>query len=407
VRLTRCHLYLLVALMVAIVGPAVFSQPNPGMGFGKGKGGAGGFDFFAMIAQGKDSFNVNDVQLNPRMEAMRERWVNFLQTKGITDGIMNKALFDEMSQSAMQQRMAGGGGMGGGFGGGFGGGAPGGFGGPGGGKGRTRTFQPGGQDGASQADPKEEDAKIDEEARLAFARMDQNKDGYLDREEAGRWIRDFDRYDLNKDGKLSIEEYTESYRDTAARQGRGSRAIGGANIVPGEEAPPEEDKRPIVYRFGKLPKELPKWFTDLDTDKDGQVGLYEWKAGGRTTVEFLSYDANADGFLTVEEVMRVERAKQPKNKQGGIGVANAGGANGAPGGGRFGAQGWAGAAGMPAGGMQGRGGRPAGGGGAPRMGGGGGRQGGGAGGGRQGGGSRRGGRQGGGGGGLPGGLPGE
>lgn len=37
------------------------------------------------------------------------------------------------------------------------------------------------------------------------------------------------------------------------------------------------DKRPTVYRAGKLPeKGLPAWFVQLDTDQDGQVALYEW-----------------------------------------------------------------------------------------------------------------------------------
>src|SRR5437763_15719512 len=32
---------------------------------------------------------------------------------------------------------------------------------------------------------------------------------------------------------------------------------------------------------GAMPKGLPKWFQDLDTNGDGQVSLREWLAGGR------------------------------------------------------------------------------------------------------------------------------
>jgi hypothetical protein len=76
--------------------------------------------------------------------------------------------------------------------------------------------------------------------------------------------------------------------------------------------PPEEEKRPVVYRAGKLPKELPPWFAQLDEDKDGQVGLYEWKKAGRPLNEFQAVDLNGDGFITVEEALRYVKA-QGKN----------------------------------------------------------------------------------------------
>ena len=65
-----------------------------------------------------------------------------------------------------------------------------------------------------------------------------------------------------------------------------------------------DDERPNVLRYGKTPKELPSWFTELDTDKDAQIGLYEWRAAGRSIEEFLAKDLNGDGFLTAEEVLK-------------------------------------------------------------------------------------------------------
>ncbi len=67
------------------------------------------------------------------------------------------------------------------------------------------------------------------------------------------------------------------------------------------------DKRPTVYRAGKLPeKGLPAWFVQLDTDQDGQVALYEWRAAGRDLDEFAEWDRDNDGFITPEEALKVQ-----------------------------------------------------------------------------------------------------
>jgi Ca2+-binding EF-hand superfamily protein len=300
VRLTRCHIYLLVGLLLAVVGPMVLSQdPGPPGGFGRGGFGKGGFGkggfgrggmmdptaFWDQIAQGKDSVNVNEVQFPPQMaffaDRIRERWSNFLQTKGVTNGIMTKELYLEQSEQARAR---------------FGGGK---FGPPGGGAGGA-------------GDSKEDAAKQDDEARRMFAFLDRNKDGVIDREEASqsRTLRDFDRWDLNKDGKISVDEYIEAHKAEQARRmggrgGPGGGGGGGGAVITDEVQ--EEERKAVVYRAGNLPKELPPWFAQLDTDNDGQVGLYEWKAAGRPIIEFLSMDANGDGLLTVEEVLRFQR----------------------------------------------------------------------------------------------------
>ena len=84
---------------------------------------------------------------------------------------------------------------------------------------------------------------------------------------------------------------------------------------PDAEPPPPEDKRPTVYRVGSLPPGLPAWFATYDTDQDGQVGLYEWKAQGGSVSDFQKIDLNGDGFITVDEALRYQKT------QGGTAVA--------------------------------------------------------------------------------------
>jgi EF hand len=72
-----------------------------------------------------------------------------------------------------------------------------------------------------------------------------------------------------------------------------------ASMSPSLPAP----NAPIVYHSHNLPKQLPAWFQQLDTNHDAQIGLYEWKVSGRSIAEFQRMDRNNDGFLTVEEVL--------------------------------------------------------------------------------------------------------
>lgn len=49
---------------------------------------------------------------------------------------------------------------------------------------------------------------------------------------------------------------------------------------------------------------LPASYLDVDSDHDGQLGLYEWKKAKRTVAQFTQLDLNKDGFLTPRELER-------------------------------------------------------------------------------------------------------
>jgi hypothetical protein len=144
-----------------------------------------------------------------------------------------------------------------------------------------------------------------------FRKLDRNRDGFLDLDEMPTALRgDWHHWDRNGDGLIDVQEYGGYF---AARLRQVARERGVAlpaawlRVVP---APPEKPPvRPTVYRAGHLPAELPTWFNQSDTDHDGQVGLYEWKACGGNVEEFLRLDLNHDGFITAEEFLRAQRDK--------------------------------------------------------------------------------------------------
>lgn len=89
---------------------------------------------------------------------------------------------------------------------------------------------------------------------------------------------------------------------------------GGWGQRPPFEKKDTEEERPVAMRYGKLPKDLPPWFDDLDTDKDGQVSLYEWRKGSKETREFTEMDLNGDGLVTADEYLRFARQKNIATK---------------------------------------------------------------------------------------------
>jgi len=91
--------------------------------------------------------------------------------------------------------------------------------------------------------------------------------------------------------------------------GPGDWSQGNMDGRPPFEKKQVEEERPIAMRYGKLPQGLPSWYDELDTDKDGQVSLYEWRKAGKDTKEFTEMDLNGDGLITADEYLRFTRLK--------------------------------------------------------------------------------------------------
>src|SRR5437588_845670 len=152
----------------------------------------------------------------------------------------------------------------------------------------------------------------DQWAENMFRRLDSNGDGLLNYDEMPESLRaERDKWDTNKDGFIDLNEYKVYFQaviqQRMAENGGGNPNWQGGGIQDtGSPPTPEEEevKKPDVYHAGNLPKDIPDWFKQIDSDGDGQIGLYEWKVSGRSLDEFRKIDRNNDGFLTIDEVMR-------------------------------------------------------------------------------------------------------
>jgi Ca2+-binding EF-hand superfamily protein len=248
-----------------------------------GRGGGGRFDpswMFNRYANGKDYVVIAEVT----SERTKTALTDYAQRKGITNGRLTREQFADYLQERFTARM-------------------------------TNR----GPQGTAPASPAPSTAPAaDDPAKQSFDRLDANKDGVLTDSEMPEGLRaDLSKWDSNRDGKIQLDEYRAYFKANAPADA----AVPNLDIVtrPSLE---ELDKRATVYRAGNLPPELQRtWFEELDTDKDGQIGLYEWRAGGRSLAEFRAIDANGDGFITAEEALRWVR----KHGGGNTGAAGVGG----------------------------------------------------------------------------------
>lgn len=271
-------------------------------GGGFGGPGGGGFDpsqfagmAFDRAANGKSTITISEYtsRMDPEASKRLGEWAS---KKGITSGQVTRDQFSEFFKERMAERMAQGGGMSFRMSGGPGGGPPG---------STSSGSDPGAQPSGGPTGP----GGMDPEAfaKQRFEQYDTNKDGQLDATEAqaSNRLRDsFQEVDADRNGLISLAEYTQYIRVRFANGGPGGNpGDPGFNpwAQPGFMVPVPEQKKVAVYRFGSLPKDLPDWFSKIDSDKDAQIGLYEWRKAGRDLAEFRSFDLNGDGFITVDE----------------------------------------------------------------------------------------------------------
>jgi Ca2+-binding EF-hand superfamily protein len=294
--------------------------------------GRGGFDpnrLFDMMSGGKDFIDMNDIQRSAQRDpSAPERYQQFMQANGITNGQLTREQFALYMQQRMAQRGQGG------PGGDRGQRGPGGQGGP------PTMMRPGsngplfGQPPTGPAnEPTAADlAREEDRWKQRFMQYDQNHDGVLSPEEAPDTLRgDFEKWDKNHNGVIEWEEYKEyaTARFMSRFQDRNGGDNGGYNgdprYSPEFQQSQAEEKPRIVYRAGFIPKDLPAWFLQTPHKDPTQISLAEWlavsqKGTNDAIAEFRKYDLNLDGFITIEEALAADKSKSGKTMPIGSGA---------------------------------------------------------------------------------------
>lgn len=278
-------------------GPGGGGNPgggNPGGGFpgmGKKGGGMSADGIFDSMAKGRSFILITDTRQGGMLREPLTKWA---EENKITNGQITKEQFTTFWNA----RITGGGG----------------------GTGGAMTMRIGGdKSGPPTAEQME---MMMNWAESEFKRRDKNDDGYLNKDEVSDSLREsFAKWDNNRDDLISLNEFKEYFKDRQANRGGGDKDR--PSIVETIIELEDLDRRPTLLRAGKLPKEMPSWFNELDLDKDGQITLYEWRYAGKDIDLFKKYDTNDDLLATPEEVLKVEALA--RGGAGGTTVASGGG----------------------------------------------------------------------------------
>lgn len=286
---TRIGFSLTCVLSLLIAAP-VWAQPpgEGGGGFGgRGRGGMGMMgdptQMFNMMSGGRDVLVRN--QLDPFAQRFFDR---IAQQLNITNGQITR---EQFSGYMRQFTNPGAGGFSprgpeGGFGGGQGGGPP------------------GGRGGFGNPD------MMANMAEGRFRGLDENGDGLLNNDELPEALRaERSKWDKDSNGLIDLNEYREYMQgriqqimQERANADQPRRRDSDSEDMDDEDAPPRP--KDTVYRAGKMPPNMPSWFTQFDQDFDGQVNLFEWRKAGQAFERFQDMDRNGDGFLTIAEALR-------------------------------------------------------------------------------------------------------
>lgn len=145
------------------------------------------------------------------------------------------------------------------------------------------------------------------EAQERMRRYDRNNDGVLTKDETARFSGNPLDFDRNRDGKLNVNElavrYARRREATEAARAQPERNRRGEDRGSDEEIDVYNGRKSFRMIADDNTDGLPGWFLDKDANKDSQVAMAEYADtwDDATVKEFLGYDRNNDGVVTVTE----------------------------------------------------------------------------------------------------------
>ncbi len=149
------------------------------------------------------------------------------------------------------------------------------------------------------------------------ARLDANQNGVIDQEEIDG-IPDRIRRMMDARGfQVESGESVDVVRNRVRQQfdeDRQDREPSDRDDGPGNSGRANRSTPPPAFKprdRKRITIDLPKSYTEVDTDFDGQIGLYEWIVARRTDLElFDNIDLNIDGLLTPRELAAWDQHKE-------------------------------------------------------------------------------------------------
>lgn len=151
-------------------------------------------------------------------------------------------------------------------------------------------------------------------------RMDTNQNGRIDQEEIDRIPERFREMMKSRGFELNAGEFVDDVRGRVRRRFDEERRRREEERDPDDSSSGRDNRStpPPIFKpreRERMTLDLPDEFAQVDSDRDGQIGLYEWIVSRRDELElFDEMDRDSDGLLTPRELAAWKKARDESDQ---------------------------------------------------------------------------------------------